>query len=142
MTLGKGQWSMDSINVVIEKDAFARYTGIEMVEHSAGRAKVRMVVRDHHRNGLGMVHGGVIFTLADYAFAAACNSHGFASVAVNATISYLKAPKGTVLQAVAEEAVVDGKMGSCLVRILDEDGSVVAMFQGLSYRKSQPSQHA
>ena len=131
---------MDHINVVIEKDAFARYTGIEVVEHSPGRAKVRMAVRDHHRNGLGMVHGGAIFTLADYAFAAACNSHGFASVAINASISYLKSPTGAVLQAEAEEAVVDGKMGSCLVRVLDEDGSIVAMFQGLSYRKSQANQ--
>jgi acyl-CoA thioesterase len=128
---------MDSINVVRDKDAFARLLGIEVVECGAGRANVRKAVSAGHRNGLGMVHGGAMFTLADYAFAVACNSHGYASVAINATISYLKAPKGGVLLAEAQEIAVDGKMGSCQVRVLDEDGSVVAMFQGLSYRKSQ-----
>jgi acyl-CoA thioesterase len=127
---------MDSTDVVREKDAFARLLGIEVVESGPGRAKVRMAVTPGHRNGLGMVHGGAMFTLADYAFAVACNSHGYAAVAINANISYLKAPKGGVLWAEAEELAVEGKMGSCQVRVLDEDGSVVAMFGGLSYRKS------
>lgn len=131
---------MDSVNVVRDKDAFARLLGIEVAECGPGRATVSMSITPQHRNGLGMVHGGAMFTLADYAFAVACNSHGYASVAVNASISYLRAPKGTVLRAEAEEVMVEGKMGSCLVRVLDEDGSVVATFQGLSYRKSRPDE--
>lgn len=126
---------MDSTNVVRDKDAFAKLLGIEIVESGVGCAKVRMVVTAQHRNGLGMVHGGAIFTLADYAFAVACNSHGHASVAINANISYVKAAKGAVLCALAEEVAVDGKLGSCLVRVVDEDGTVVALFQGLSYKK-------
>lgn len=128
---------MDDMNVVRDKDAFARLLEIEVVESGAGRARVKMAVSAGHRNGLGMVHGGAMFTLADFAFAVACNSHGYASMAINANISYLKAPKGGVLYAEAQEIAVDGKMGSCQVRVMDEDGSVVAMFQGLSYRKSR-----
>jgi acyl-CoA thioesterase len=128
---------MDSVNAVRDKDEFARLLGIEVVESGPGRAKVRMAVTPAHRNGLGMVHGGAIFTLADCAFAVACNSHGYTSVAINANISYLRAPKGSVLWAEAEELAVEGKMGSCQVRVLDEDGGVVAMFGGMSYRKYQ-----
>ncbi len=130
---------MDSMNAVICKDEFAKLVGIEILEHGPGRAKVKMAVTPRHCNGLGMVHGGAMFTLADYAFAAACNSHGFASVAINASINYLRAPKGAVLYAEAEEVAVDGKLGSCLVRVLDEDGGLVATFQGLSYRKGPVS---
>ncbi len=131
---------MDSINAVRDKDQFARLLGIELLECSTGQARVRLVVSDRHRNGLGMVHGGVIFSLADYAFAVACNSHGHASVAIDANISFLRAPKGSVLHAEAVEAAVEGKLGSCLVRVLDEDGTLVAMFQGLSYRKTHPGE--
>ncbi len=131
---------MDSANAVRDGDQFARLLGIELIESSPGQAKVRLAIRDRHRNGLGMVHGGVIFSLADYAFAVACNSHGYASVAIDASISFLKAPKGSVLRAEATEAAVEGKLGSCLVRVFDEDDSLVAVFKGLSYRKTRPEQ--
>jgi len=130
---------MDSVRAVVEKDAFARHAGIEIVEMGNGRATVRMQIRPEHRNGLGMVHGGAIFTLADYAFAAACNSKGIVSVAVNANISYIKAASGGVLTAEAEEVPQEGRLGSCLVRVVDELGEVVAVFHGLSYRKGQPA---
>lgn len=126
---------MDSVNAVIEKDRFARHVGIEIVEAREGRAKARMRVGPEHLNGLGMVHGGAIFSLADYAFAAACNSYGCVSVAINANISYVKAAKGGLLVAEAEEIRQEGKLGTCLVRVTDEQGEVIATFQGLSYRK-------
>jgi len=126
---------MDHIAAVVEQDQFARLAGLEMVEHAPGRAKVRMRVGPQHLNGMGVVHGGALFTLADYAFAAACNGHGFPAVAVSATISYLKAVKSGQLVADAQEAAEPGKMGSCIIRVTDETGDLVAMFQGLSYSK-------
>lgn len=126
---------MDSIAAVVHKDAFARLVGIEIVELSPGHAKVKMVIREEHLNGLGVVHGGAIFTLADLGFAAACNSHGFDAVAVNVSVSYLKAAKGGALYAEAKEVSPHGKLGACTVRVTDDAGDLVALFQGLSYRK-------
>lgn len=126
---------MEHLDAVVHHDEFAKLTGLQIVETAPGRAKVRMTVGPQHLNGMGVAHGGAIFTLADYAFAAACNSHGFPAVAVNATISFLKAVRSGVLTADAAEAAEPGKMGSCIVRITDEAGELVAMFQGLSYSK-------
>jgi acyl-CoA thioesterase len=130
---------MDHLGVVIQKDEFARLAGLEIVETSPGRAKVKMTVGPQHLNGMGVVHGGAIFTLADYAFAAACNSHGFAAVAVNASISFLKAVRSGVLTADAAEPADPGKLGTCIIRITDESGELVALFHGLSYSKKPPA---
>ncbi len=129
---------MDSVHSDTQRDPFGTHSQVEIIERGDGRAAARMTVTADHLNGLGMVHGGAIFTLADCVFAAACNSHGYPAVAINASISYVRAPKGRVLTAEAEELSREGKLGSYTVRILDEDGSVVATFHGLSYRKWQP----
>lgn len=126
---------MDHLQAVVEQDRFARHSGLEIVEAGAGRAKVRMCIGPQHLNGMGYVHGGAIFTLADYAFAAACNSRGYAAVAVNANISYVKAAREGSLTAEAQELTAEGKLGTCMVRVTDDAGDVVAVFQGLSYRK-------
>lgn len=126
------------MNPVIDKDQFAQYNGIQIIEAANGRAKACLHVGPQHLNGLGMVHGGAIFSLADYAFAAACNSYGCLSVAVNASISYIKAAQSGQLTAEAEEIQQDGRLGTCLVRVTDDKGQVIATFQGLSYRKGEP----
>jgi acyl-CoA thioesterase len=126
---------MESLAAVVHQDAFAKLAGIEIVELSAGHARVRMQITPQHLNGLGVVHGGAIFTLADLGFAAACNSHGFAAVAVNVSVSYLKAAKSGTLHADAQEVCPHGKLGTCTVRVTDDAGDLVALFQGLSYRK-------
>lgn len=133
---------MESIEAVIGNDRFGRHSRIEMVAIGQGTAQARMTLGLEHLNGLGMVHGGAIFTLADCAFAAACNSTNPPSVAINASISYVKAAKGAVLLADAQEIQQAGKLGTCLVRITDEDGDVVATFHGLSYRKGPPRKPA
>ena len=130
---------MESLAAVIQKDAFAKLAGIEIVELAPGRAKVKMQIGPQHLNGLGVVHGGAIFTLADLGFAAACNSHGFDAVAVNVSISYLKAAKSGSLYADAQEASPHGKLGTCIIRVTDDSGDLVALFQGLSYRKGPPA---
>ncbi len=67
---------MEHISTAVDNDRFAEHTGIELVEVSKGYARAEMKVEEKHLNGLGLAHGGAIFTLADLAFAAACNSHG------------------------------------------------------------------
>ncbi len=119
----------------IARDRFARDMGIELVAVSAGRATARLKVTDAHHNGLGITQGGAVFTLADLAFAAASNSHGTVAVAINASISFLKATAGGVLTAQAEEVTANPKLATYTVRVTDETGDVVAIFQGMVYRK-------
>jgi acyl-CoA thioesterase len=86
-------------------------------------------------NGLGTVHGGAIFTLADFAFAAACNSHGTVAVALNVSITFMKAATTGTLWADAREVSKNFKVGSYAVEVKDDQGELVAQFQGLAYRK-------
>ena len=72
---------MDSNKTFFAKDAYAKQAGIELLEVSLGRAKVKMPIMDQHKNSHGTVHGGAIFTLADTAFALASNSHGIPAAA-------------------------------------------------------------
>ncbi len=121
---------------LVRQDRLAQHMGMELVELEVGRAKVKMEAKAEHCNGLGIVHGGTLFSLADFAFAAACNSHGVPTVAIHAAISYVKAAMPGVLVAEAKETV-DAKIGTTEVRVTDGEGNLVAMFQGMSYRKGE-----
>ena len=117
-------------------DQFAKHSGIELLEVATGYAKVRMMIMDYHLNGVNIVHGGAIFTLADFAFAVASNSHGKISVAINASISFMKATTAGVLIAEAKELSLNSKVGNYTVTITDEDNNLIAVYQGTSYRKN------
>jgi len=117
-------------------DAWARETGIELVEVSAGRATVRMKILDRHKNSHGTVHGGVIFTLADIAGALASNSHGTPAVGINAHISYVKAATAGTLYAVAEESSKNPKIATYTSTVTDDAGEKIAIFQAMVYRKT------
>jgi len=96
-----------------------------------------MRIEDHHRNGINVVHGGAIFTLADLAFAAASNSHGTVAVAINASIWYVKAALEGSLLATAREVSLNPKLATYSIEVTDEDGEIVAVFEGMVYRKKQ-----
>lgn len=117
-------------------DTFARENGIELVDASPGRARVKMNIQDRHRNSHGTVHGGALFTLADVAFALASNSHGIPAAAINAHISYLNAAREGTLFAEAEEFALTPKLASYTVQITDGEGGPIAIFQGMVYRKT------
>jgi acyl-CoA thioesterase len=119
------------------KDTFARYVGIELMEVFNGRAKAVLEIREEHLNGLGMVHGGAVFTLADLACAAAANSKGRVAVAANASVSFLKSPKGRILTALAWEVSSSRALASYTVHVSDETGELLAVFQGLAYRRPE-----
>lgn len=115
------------------KDRAADWFGHEVVAVGPGTATLRMRVADHHLNGHAICHGGVIFTLADTAFAYACNSYNRLVVAQHNTISYLAPGKpGEVLTAAATEVSRSGRSGIYDVTVTGEDGRKVALFRGAS----------
>jgi acyl-CoA thioesterase len=130
--------SMETIKRCLAKDRFATHNNIELLSVSPGQATARMTLHPHHLNGLGMVQGGAIFTLADFAFAAASNSHGTAAVAINVNISFLKSVVTGTLRAEARELSKNFKLGTYTVEIKDDAGDLVAVFQGMVYRKKDP----
>ena len=115
------------------KDRAADWFGHAVVSVGPGTGTLRMTVRDQHLNGHAICHGGVIFTLADTAFAYACNSYNRIVVAQHNTISYLSPGKpGEVLTATAVEASRAGRSGIYDVTVTGGDGRKVALFRGAS----------
>jgi len=121
-----------------ERDQLARHLGMELIELSPGHAIARMEIKPFHLNGADSVHGGAIFSLADFAFAAACNTHGTLAVAINANIAITRAVASGVLTATAREITLNPKLGLYEVTVANETGDTIAVFQGLAYRKSKP----
>jgi acyl-CoA thioesterase len=119
------------------RDAFAQACGIEITEASDGHATATVRILDRHLNGIGLVHGGLLFTLADMAFAAAAHTRGRVAVSVNGAITYIKAARGESLRAEAVEVSRGGRLASYTVNIFDHAGEIVALFQGLAYVKDQ-----
>jgi acyl-CoA thioesterase len=98
-----------------------------------GYARIHMTVRADMLNGHGVAHGGMIFTLADTAFAYACNSRNLSTMANQASIVFLSPGKeGERLTAEAREQAVSGRSGVYQICVTGEDGRDVAAFQGLS----------
>lgn len=129
---------MERIKEFFKNDRFAEHSGIELMDVAEGFARARLRIQDHHRNGVGIVHGGAIFTLADLAFAVASNSHGTVAVAINAGISFLKAARSGTLVAEAREVSRNPKLASYSISVTDDEGDLVAAFQGMVYRKKDP----
>ena len=127
----------ESLQRFFRNDQFAERANIELLAVSPGCARARMTLHPHHLNGYGTVQGGAIFTLADFAFAAASNSHGSVAVAINVSITFMKAGQSGTLWAEAREITRNFKLGSYTVEVKDDQGELVALFQGLAYRKSE-----
>ncbi len=128
---------MDKIKDFFKNDKFAEYVGIDTLDLSIGSAKCKMKIQKHHLNGIGTVHGGALFTLADFTFALAANSYGYVTVAINANISYMKAVKDGFLYAEAMEISRNPKISTYTITIKDEQNELIALFQGLAYTKHQ-----
>ena len=126
---------MDNIRAFFKNDRFAEHVGIELLEVSEGRAKASLTIGKQHLNSVGIVHGGAIFALADLVFAVASNSHGSIAVAINVSISYVKAVSEGTLIAEAKEVSLNPKLATYTVHVTDENGDIVAIFQGMVYRK-------
>ena len=107
--------------------------GVEIEAAGEGYARIRMRLRADMLNGHGIAHGGMIFALADTAFAYACNGRNVRTVAAQASIVFLdQARDGELLVAEAEESALVGRSGVYNVRVTGEDGRAIAAFQGYS----------
>jgi len=115
------------------RDKASQALGITVVIESVGAATARMVVRDDMLNGFGVCHGGILFTLADTAFAFACNSYENPGLAASASIDFLRPVAcGDQLCALASEEYRGRKNGYYTVRISNQEGELVALFRGRS----------
>jgi acyl-CoA thioesterase len=126
---------MTTIHELMQGDQFAKLAQMELVSATPGHAVARMPVLPCHLNGLKSIQGGVVFTLADFAFAAASNAHGAPAVAINVSITFMKAVNSGVLTAEARELSRNSKLGTYTVNVTDEPGNLIAVFQGLAYYK-------
>jgi len=116
-------------------DFFAEALGMMVLEVKDGYAKVSMKVEKSHTNALGFTHGGVIFSLADYAFAQACNFGDNVAVAVQVSINFLKpSAEGDILTAEATR-VSEGKTTGLYQVTVRKDDKPIALFTGLAYKK-------
>lgn len=114
-------------------DKASRKLGIEVEITAVGSATARMLVRDDMVNGLEVCHGGLIFALADTAFAFACNGYERAAFAASAGIEFIRpALLGDSLQALAREEYRGRNSGYYTVRIENQREEVVALFRGRS----------
>lgn len=120
---------------MMENDLFSQWLGIEVLEVQEGYSKIKMTVRAEMINGFGIVHGGIAFSLADSAFAFACNNRNQLSVALDTSINFIKPVHvSDVLTAEAKELHNGKSTGLYHITITNQKEHEVAMFKGLCYR--------
>ena len=123
------------VDGMLARDAFSRWLGLELVDLQPGTCTCRLTVRADMVNGLGVTHGGVVYSLADSALAFACNAYGQVTVSIENTIRYPAPVKpGDVLTAVVETAGGSRRLEYYNGRITNQDGAVVGLFTGTVYR--------
>ena len=122
-----------SADAMWTRDDASKWLGARLDTVGPGTASLSMTVEKHHTNGHDICHGGFIFTLADSAFAFACNSYNQIAVAQHNTISFI-APgfRGDRLTAQAREISRSGRSGLYDVRVTNQDGRLIAEFRGAS----------
>lgn len=127
-------------DALLAGDTASQSLGIELLDAAPGWARVAMTVRDDMVNGHGICHGGVLFTLADSAFAFACNSHGEPMVAAGASIEFLApAVRGARVTATATETSRTSRGGIYDVAVAAETGEPLAYFRGRCARLRPPA---
>ena len=116
-------------------DAFSQWMGIELIDIKEGYSKIQMTIRKEMVNGFGIIHGGIPFSLADSAFAFACNNRNNLSVALDVTITFTKAVHiGDVLTAEAKEVHNGRSTGVYLITVINQKNEQVALFKGTCFR--------
>jgi acyl-CoA thioesterase len=126
------------VAMMLERDEFSRWLGLEVTHVAPDAATVRMTVRPEMVNGFGVCHGGIAFSLADSALAFASNTHGRVTVSIENSIRY-PAPiaPGDVLTATAVQESATRRLAFFNVNVTKQDGGVVGLFRGTVYRTSR-----
>ena len=116
-------------------DKFAKSIGAQLTEVREGYACAKLTIEDRHLNGAGVCQGGVIYTLADLAFAAVANSHGILSLGISNTITFIKSAQlGETIKAECTEQVNHHRLPYCDIKVTNEQGEILALMTGLGYR--------
>lgn len=135
MNRDKDELAIKVVDHMMEHDLFSQWLGIEILEIKEGYSKIKMTVRKEMINGFGIVHGGIAFSLADSAFAFACNNRNVLSVALDTSINFLKPVHvDDELTAEAKELHNGKSTGLYHIEILNQKNHLVAQFKGLCYR--------
>jgi len=123
------------VSHMMEHDLFSQWLGIVVIDVKDGYSKIQMIVRKEMINGFGIVHGGIAFSLADSAFAFACNNRNVLSVALDTSINFLKPVHvDDVLTAEAKELHHGKSTGLYHITITNQNNHVVALFKGTCFR--------
>ena len=126
------------VNDMLQKDLFSQWLGISIIEIKEGYSKIKMTVRSEMINGFSIVHGGIAFSLADSAFAFACNNRNILSVALDTSINFLKPVQvNDVLIAEAKELHNGRSTGLYHINITNQQNETVAVFKGTCFRTSK-----
>src|SRR3984957_9708297 len=132
--------AQETVQSLYADDRASQALGIQIMDVAPGRVRVEMTVRSDMVNGHGMCHGGIVFSLADSAFAFACNPHGEPMVAAGAGIEFLApTPLGERVTATAAEISRTGRHGIYDVTVSDSAGKVLAQFRGRCARLRAPT---
>jgi acyl-CoA thioesterase len=127
--------SLKVVSRMMQDDAFSQWLGIEILEVAEGYSKIQMKLRGQMLNGLGVIHGGIAFALADSAFAFACNNRNNLSVALDTSITFTKSTMpGDVLVAEAKELHNGRSTGLYLITVTNQHNQQVALFKGTCFR--------
>ena len=123
------------VNHMMKHDLFSQWLGIQVLEIREGYSKIQMTLRDEMVNGFHVIHGGIAFSLADSAFAFACNNRNNLSVALDVTITFTKAVNiDDVLIAEAKEVHNGRSTGVYLITVVNQKNEQVALFKGTCFR--------
>lgn len=129
------QFANSVVEHMLQNDFFSQWMGVEVLAVREGYSQIRMTIRKEMVNGFGIVHGGIPFSLADSAFAFACNNRNNLSVALDVTISFTKAVNvGDVLTAEAKEFHNGRSTGVYLIHVTNQKNEQVAFFKGTCFR--------
>lgn len=131
---------LEIVNRMLEKDAFSKWLGIELLELKEGYCKLSLVVREEMLNGFAIAHGGITYSLADSALAFASNTKGKQAVSIETSISHIQKTKvGDVIIAEADEVTRNEKLAHYSVRLYlqNNEKSLVAIFKGIVYLSSK-----
>jgi acyl-CoA thioesterase len=130
--------AINVVNQMMKDDLFSHWLGIEIIEIKEGYSKIKMIVRNEMINGLGIVHGGIAFSLADSCFAFACNNRNNFSVALDTSINFLKpVHPGDELFAEAREIHNGKSTGLYQVIIINQRNHTIAVFKGTCFRTNK-----
>jgi acyl-CoA thioesterase len=125
-------------DLMMKNDRFSQWLGLEVDECTTGYCKLHYSITEDMINGFHTVHGGILFSAADSAFAFACNSHGILTVALDVSITFTRPARiGDQLTVEARELHLGNKTGLYEVRTTNQKGELIALFKGTSYSTSK-----